>query len=59
MTNKKTDREILETANVTKLINEQKKEVSALRKALAELKSALNPFDLSKGSTVLPSNKPL
>ena len=59
MTNKKTNREILETANVTKLINEQKPEVNALKKAIANLKHALNPFDLSKGSTILPTNKPL
>lgn len=46
-------------ASIQKAINEQKKEVSALSKALADLKHALNPFDLSKGSTILPSNKPL
>jgi hypothetical protein len=55
----KTNIQKLETANIQKLINEQKPQVSALKKALAELKSALNPFDLSKGSTILPSNKPL
>lgn len=60
MTNKKTNREILETANVTKLINEQKPEISALKKALATLKKTIKaPFDTSKGYTVLPSNRPL
>lgn len=55
----KTNIQKLENANVQKLINEQKPQISALKKALADLKHALNPFDLSKGSTVLPSNKPL
>jgi len=55
----KNNLQTLQSANVTKEINLQKPQVSALKKALADLKHALNPFDLSRGATILPTNKPL
>jgi hypothetical protein len=59
MTNK-TNIEILESANVTKEINLQKTQVSALKRALQAISKTIKaPFDTSKGYTVLPSNRPL
>jgi hypothetical protein len=50
----------LETANVQKLINEQKPQINALKKALQAISKTIKaPFDTSKGYTVLPSNRPL
>ena len=50
----------LETANVQKFINEQKPQVSALKKAIQAISKTIKaPFDTSKGYTVLPSNRPL
>jgi hypothetical protein len=50
----------LETANITKEINLQKPQVSALKKALSAIQKTIKaPFDTSKGYTILPSNRPL
>jgi hypothetical protein len=56
----KNNLQTLETANVTKEINLQKTQVSALKRALQTISKTIKaPFDTSKGYTVLPSNRPL
>jgi len=56
----KTNLQTLQTANVTKEINLQKPQVSALKKAIQAISKTIKaPFDTSKGYTVLPSNRPL